>query len=242
LDIETRPALVYTWQLYEPHINIEMVKDPGGVFCFAAKFLESGKMEFLSDHHDGHEAMIKRAWELLDETDAVLHFNGASFDEKHLNREFMEHHLPPPSPYKTIDLYKTVKKRAKFLSNKLAWVGPRLGLEGKVKHEGFGLWLKCMDGNETAWRNMKRYNVRDVTELEELYLELRPWIPAHPNHAVYNGADCCPYCGSTSFQFRGTFKTQVSTFRKRWCKICGGWSRVTKQDPDVPRAGVVQIS
>lgn len=230
LDIETRPALVYTWSLWQPHIGVEQVVDPGGMFCFAAKWLGEKKIEFWSDHHDGHKAVVDRAWELLDEADVVLHFNGASFDVPHMQREFMQQGLLPPAPFKQIDLYRTVKKQARFLSNKLAHVSKQLGLEGKVHHDGFALWIRCMEGDETAWRKMRRYNIRDITLLEDLYNELRPWVVNHPSVAAFSGEDVCPRCGSDKLISRGFTFLRTGRYRRFVCKVCGGWTRSTKRE------------
>ena len=46
-------------------------------------------------------------------------------------------------------LFRSVRKLG-FQSGKLAYIGPLLGIGGKVKNEGFELWLKVMAGNEAA--------------------------------------------------------------------------------------------
>ena len=230
IDIETRPALVYTWSLWQPTIGLEQVVDPGGMMCFAAKWLGERKTEFLSDHHDGHHEMIIRAWELLDEADVVLHFNGASFDVPHIQREFMQEDMLPPAPFKQIDLYKTVKRQARFLSNKLAHVSKQLDLEGKVHHEGFRLWLRCLEGDETAWRKMRKYNIRDITLLEDLYTELRPWIVNHPSIGAFSDEDVCPRCGSDDLMARGFAFLKTGRYQRLQCKKCGSWTRSTKRE------------
>lgn len=196
--------------------------------CFAAKWVGRKGVEFWSDL-DGHQTMIQKAWDLLNEADAVLHYNGARFDIPHLQREFMEAGFTPPSPFKQIDLLKTARTKAKFLSNKLAFVAPRLGQKGKVKHEGFGLWLKCMDGDEAAWKRMRSYNIRDVTELEELYTTLLPWITTHPSHGAQTGTDVCPRCGSEERRKDGFYYTAIGKFQQYQCKVCGGWSKDSKR-------------
>ena len=44
--------------------------------------------------------MIKGIHKLLDECDAVIHYNGSKFDIPTLNKEFLLHGLHPPAPYK----------------------------------------------------------------------------------------------------------------------------------------------
>jgi DNA polymerase elongation subunit (family B)/DNA-directed RNA polymerase subunit RPC12/RpoP len=229
LDIETRPNLAYVWGLWDQNVNLEALVEHQQMICFVAKWIGKRGTEFRSTFHDGQETMIRRAWEMLDEADAVVHYNGRRFDVPHLNREFLRLDLTPPSPYKQIDLLQTAKREFKFASNKLAHVSKQLGLEGKVQHEGYGLWLKCMAGDEKAWKTMRKYNVRDVVLLEELYLKLRPWVRTHPSLAAFAGKDVCPACGSERLQSRGYAFTSVSKYRRLQCTDCGKWSRETKR-------------
>ncbi len=220
---------MYTWSLWQPIISPEMVVDAGGIFCFAAKWIGKRGTEFYSDHHDTHKILVAKLWNLLDEADAVLHYNGTSFDVPHIQREFLEAGLRPTSPFKQIDLYRTVKKQGRFLSNKLAHVAPQLGLHGKVEHEGFALWKKCLAGDEKAWARMRRYNVRDVTLLEEAYATLRPWVTSHPSHAATRATRCCPKCGSEKLERRGYSTTTTGRYPRLHCLDCGAWSRETKR-------------
>lgn len=50
---------------------------------------------------------------------------------------------------------------------------------------------------------MRAYNKRDVTELEELYELLRPWVTSHPSHAAHTASDVCPRCGSKELKPQG---------------------------------------
>jgi len=79
--------------------------------------------------------MIQAAHDLLSEADAVIHYNGNSFDMPWLHTEFLLAGMPPPEPYKNIDLLLAVRKRFRFVSNKLDYVTQAVGLEGKVHHE-----------------------------------------------------------------------------------------------------------
>lgn len=227
LDIETSPNLVYSWGLWDQNIGLSQIKDTSKVICLATKWLGSPKVSFTSIQ-DGHDVMVKNIWALLDQADAVIHYNGSSFDIPHLNREFLEAKLGPPSPYQNIDLYRVIKK-FKFQSRKLDHVSQQLGLEGKVKHEGFQLWLKCLDGDPKAWKAMEKYNRRDVTLMEDLYTSLLPWIPNLPNHQLYDLDAGCPRCGSSHVQRRGISRTATSIFQQYQCQECMGWFKETKK-------------
>ena len=235
LDIETRPAVVYTWSLYQPIIGIEQIIDPGGLFCFSAKWIGDRKTHFYSQwdegsSHGGEEKMIKALWNLLDSADAVVHYNGESFDVPHCQRAFMEAGMKPTSPFKQIDLMRTVKKQARFLSNKFDHVSRQIGMQGKVHHDGFALWKRAMDGDVKAQRLMKRYNIRDTKLTEEAYDLLRPWIPSHPSHAAFEGKPVCPRCGGDDLQWRGYSTTAMSKFRRFQCQGCGGWGKSSKRE------------
>lgn len=228
LDIETRAAVVSTWGLFNQNIGIGQVQIPTSMICFAAKWADRKTVEFYSDFHNGHDEMVKQAHRLLDEADVLVTWNGRSFDEKHLNREIMEAGLTPPSPYKSLDLMLSVRKKFRFLSNKLAWVSQRLELDGKLDTGGFALWDACLAGDAGAWAKMRRYNKRDVTLLQEIHDRIRPWIDSHPNVALYDGVEGgCPNCGGVDLQSRGFARTRQGSYRRYQCGACGKWTRGT---------------
>jgi uncharacterized protein YprB with RNaseH-like and TPR domain len=122
--------------------------------------------------------MIKAAWDLLDEADAVVGYNSKRFDIKHLNTEFkVVAGLDPYSPFQHIDLLQVTRREFAFGSNKLESVADRLGLGKKREHEGFALWTRCEAGDAKAWNRMKAYNVQDVKLTEKLFEDYRAWIP-----------------------------------------------------------------
>lgn len=198
------------------------------MLCFAAKWTDRKTIIFASEHHDGADEMLDTLWGLLDEADAVIHYFGTSFDIPHINREFLLAGMPPPSPYSQVDLCKTIRSQFKFLSGKLDYVTQALEIGAKTKHSGFELWTKCLDGDEAAWRLMRRYNKKDVEITEALYRELLPWIRVHPSVNLQEGG--CPKCGSKDLQKRGTASTPMSTFQRYRCKSCHSYSRSVRRD------------
>jgi len=234
LDIETSPNLGYVWRLWDQSLGLSQVKDWSSVMCFAAKWHGNKKVHFHSDFHDGHAEMVQAAWDLLDEADAVIHYNGKAFDIKHLNREFILAGLGPPSPFKDIDLLSTARSRFKFPSNKLDHISQALGVGSKVKHEGFELWTACMSGDKAAWGRMKKYNVGDIAITELVYDKLRPWIKSHPNVGLWTGEhDCCRVCNSSRLARRGHYRTGTGVYLKFQCGECKAYSRSKTRLPDV---------
>lgn len=222
LDIETRPATAYVWALFDQNVALNQLIDPGGTLCFGAKWHGGRRMEFYSDWEHGHAGMVKAAHRLFEEADAVVTYNGDRFDIPKLQGEFLLADLPPPPPPTSIDVYKAVKKLG-LLSNKLAFVGPLLTEEGKLKHEGMELWTRVLAGDEAAQRKMKRYCCQDVRLLEKVYDRIKPYIPNHPKLRM-TPPDACGACGSHNTQNRGFRRTKASRIQRMQCNDCGSWS------------------
>jgi hypothetical protein len=242
IDIETAPHKALIWGPKQTWISPDSVVESGYTLCFAAKWYGKPGVDFYSVHHDGADTMVKAAWDLLNEADAVIHYNGTKFDIPTLNADFVTHRLGVPSPFHEIDLLKTVRQRFRKYSNKLDEVAKWLGVGNKVQHKGLGLWIDCMDGDEKAWKVMRRYNEMDVRLLERVYNELRDYIKSHPNHALYTDdtRPCCPTCGSRKIQKRGMAHTRTQSYQRFQCQDCGSWSRkrTTALAPD-KREGVL---
>ena len=176
LDIETTPMQVYTWGLWDQNISIDQIIKSTEMLCFGARWGGTKKVIFKSVHHDGKKAMLEELHKLMDEADVLVGWNSAAFDHKHINREFLENGIQPPSPVKDLDLMSVVKANFQFPSNKLDYVAQKLGVGAKVKHSGFKLWLDCMAGKKKAWAEMKKYQIQDVNLLIDLYDLLLPWF------------------------------------------------------------------
>ena len=241
LDIETAPNTAHVWGLFKQNIGINQIQETGRVMCFAAKWYDEKKIHFWSEHKDDHRSMIEMAHTYLDEADAVLSFNGQSFDLPTLNREFLKYDLDPPSPYRHIDLLLVAKKRFRFASNKMDHLASELGVERKLEHKGHELWTECMAGDKKAWREMERYNRQDVVVLEQLYNRMVPWIDSHPNHALYGprpDAPTCTNCGSIDVHSRGVQHNKAHSYARYQCNFCGTWMRgrftLTRKEPQHP--------
>lgn len=231
LDTEVAPNLGTFWGIFNVNIGINQLLETSRVMCYAAKWLGHKEIMFTSEHKTGREDMIKELHGLLDQADAVVHYNGNKFDIPVINREFLLFGMPPPDSYKNIDLLRTMRKRFRFVSNKLDHVCRELGLGKKEEHEGHELWLKCMDGDDNAWKRMEKYNKQDVALLEKLYFKILPWIHNHPNHNLYlDNRDTlvCPNCGSTRVIRKGVEHLKAYSYQRYRCQHCHTALRGTK--------------
>lgn len=224
-DIETAPNEAYVWGLWDQNVGLNQLIRPGRVMSFSARWLDQPKesIVFHSDFHDGHEGMVEAAWELIDEADALVSWNGKGFDSKHIRREFLLQGLTPPTPVIEIDLMLTARKVFKFPSNKLEYVATELGFGGKVKHSGFSLWERCLKGEPEAWEEMKVYNEQDVHLLVDLHDRLLPWITPYPNVNLFEGLGCSR-CGSSDLVKWGTRLTNLGRYQRYRCRDCGSYT------------------
>jgi DNA polymerase elongation subunit (family B) len=224
LDIETAPNLAFVWGLWNQNIGINQIEASGYTLCYSAKWVGSKPIIFDSLHINSSKKMIKGLHKLMNEADAILHYNGKKFDIPTINKEFVTLGLTPPSPYKHIDLLNVCRQNFRFPSNKLDYISQALGLGEKVRHNGHELWVGCMRDDHESWKVMERYNKHDVVLLEKLYEKLKPWIKNHPNHNLYNNG-CCTNCGSDKLQSRGYGMTNANVYRRVYCTSCGTWMR-----------------
>jgi len=228
LDIETSPNLAHVWQLYQTNVGINQIIESSYVMCWAAKWYGKKKIMFSSVHEDEPKVMIKKIYDLICEADAIITYNGVKFDMPTLNKEFIKYDLEPPSPYKNIDLIKTVRSKFNFPSNKLDYVAQALKLGKKVPHSGHELWIQCMANNKKAWATMKKYNKMDVELTEILYQKLIGWVNNHPNWNSYKKDDVCSNCGSTNLIKKGYACNANRMYHRVVCKSCGKWGRKNK--------------
>lgn len=230
LDIETSPAIVMAWGLWDQNIGTNQIVEPSRVICFAAKWLDAKAVMFHSEHHDTRADMVAAAWRLLDEADVLVTYNGPAFDVKHLQREFLLAGLGPPSPWVDIDLLAVARRRFKFLSNKLGYVTDTLGLPTKLETGGMQLWTDVLAGDAKAWATMRRYCKRDVVTTEILYQFLRKqgWITV-PHLGQWTGdRECCPSCGGSDLDLVGIVYGKATAYPKLRCQTCGGYVKVLR--------------
>lgn len=230
LDIEISPTLATVWGLFKQNIGINQITGNSEVLTWVAKVHGERELHDGSLMRDGKRRMLRRMHKLLSEADAVVTWNGNSFDLKVLNKEFLLLGLSAPSPFKSVDLLAVARKRFRFTSNKLDYVAGQLGLGHKVKHRGHDLWLECMARKREAFDEMLAYNRQDVVLLERIYDRMGSWVTGRPNASV-EGGHVCPKCGSERLQRRGYHASATRRYARFQCRDCHGWSTATTCEP-----------
>jgi len=245
LDMETSFMEVRAWGLYKQRIPYTNIINDWFFLSWAAKWLFSA--EVMSDVLTPKEAVNKNdkricesLWDMIDQANIIIGHNCNRFDLPKINTRFYLNGLKPPMPYQTIDTLKVAQRNFSFSSNRLDYLGKLILDQGKIKTD-YDLWVRCMDGDKNALTEMERYNQQDVRLLEEIYVELRPWIKSHPNLAVLMDAkeQCCPNCGSFEFEEgEGYYTTPQNKYISIRCKSCGAVNRkrnslISKEQKDV---------
>lgn len=225
LDLEVAPNTAHVWGIYDQNISINQLLESSYTMCYAAKWYGNDKLYFKSVYKHGKEDMLKSIHEMMDQADAIVHYNGSRFDIPIIHKEFLLAGMTPPSPAKQIDLLQVARRQFRFVSNKLDYVAQALGLGSKTEHEGHTLWVKCMNNDRRAWKTMEEYNKNDVVLLEKVYDKFKGWIKSHPNHNAYSANPCCPNCGFSKLNKRGTVRSRVAVYQRFQCQKCGSWSR-----------------
>lgn len=231
-DLETSPLISYHWNIWNQNINTDDIIQDWKILCFSAKWLFEDKMmsfkmtkKELSTFDDSR--LAKELWKLLDEADIVIAHNANRFDIKKSNTKFLENRLNLPSSYQTIDTLIHARKKFSITSNRLDFIGEYLNVGRKIETPK-GMWREVMKGNYEMLETMSEYCDGDIRLLEDVYLELRPYIQPHPNVGLFvaDNVEVCTCCGSDNLDKTGkSYATTVNTYDLLRCDDCGSLMR-----------------
>jgi len=225
LDVENSPHLAYTYDLYGADIRPDQIMEPARLLCWAAKWLDRKQVMFASEYHDGVEAMLDGIWELLNEADIVVTYNGVRHDMPIILKSLVERGYPPVAPWQDIDLYQVVKRRYKFASNSLGYITKTLNMPTKLATGVPQLWKRVLEDDDKAWTKFRAYNKQDVVVTENLFKVLQPWIKG-PHAGLWSGdLGSCPSCGSDNLEPAGLTYTKTAKYARLLCE-CGAYCKV----------------
>lgn len=225
LDIETSGSITLQFGFNKQYITTEQIIGHEFILCWAAKWLYDE--DVFSDAVTPAEAkerndqrILQSIWKLLDQAEIVIGHNVKEFDIRKLNWRFLNHKIPPPTPYSIIDTLQFARKEFYAPSFKQGFLTKHLNKH--VKHDtDISLWKNCNNGIEEALHYMLQYNRNDVIGLEDVYLEIRPYIKSHPNLAVMMDSDVCTHCGSGQInETESYYYTSAYRYPVYRCEVC----------------------
>lgn len=231
LDIETSNIIAKVWGLWNNNVALNQVIKHSSIFSYAAKFIGDDKIYYndtfnQKDKRDDKK-IVNEIIQLINESDFVLGHNSTKFDLPRIRARQLINKLESMKLVQEIDTLKIAKKFLGFDSNKLEHLTHMLCTKHKklIKKEFHGqeLWNEFENGNESAQKNMKDYNILDILSLEELYVDhISQYDYMTPNFSSFNDSPIfrCN-CGNDSFKPAGFHITKKSKFEKFRCTKCG---------------------
>lgn len=234
-DLETSHNIVAAFQLRnQDWISPENI--------IAERFIISGAWKWygqstvhaasLLDYPDVHsdELLVQHLRATLMQADVIVAHNGDKFDLKYVKTRMLKHGLPPMPPILSIDTLKVAREHFMFNANRLDYLGEFLGL-GRKKSTKPGLWLRALQRDPVAIREMVAYNKQDVVLLEKVFLKLVPYMSNQITRQLFGVTDThCPRitCGSANLRKEGLHRAATQIYQRYSCNSCGGWFRDRK--------------
>ncbi len=250
-DIETAPleAYIYQKEVWKANVNDDKIISQWFMLSWSAKWLfdDITMSDVLTSNEAKEETdmrIVGSLWTLFDQADIIIAHNGGNFDIPNMNTRFVVNGYPPPSAYQMIDTLRVARREFGFTHNSLNALAKVFGVDEKIE-TNFDLWKRCKRGDAKALKEMEKYNKKDVKILEEVYLQIRPWIKSHPNVGLFVNSDepVCPYCGSEEvIEDDNYYYTMTGKYATYVCKHCGGISRARKTSYDKEKSKNLIVS
>ena len=247
IDLERLPGEV-TLDVWEPrdfsrinYVHPDRWDKLPRTLCFSYRWYGSKKVEFVAnwDNPDDPWHCARAAWDLFDQADIVVTFNGRRADCKWLKSDWAMAGLPQPAPWRDVDLFVIARSAFSFESKSLRHLCERLGLDNKDGHYNAGEAKRAEAGDLSARRRLTRYNKQDTRVTEMLLDRLRPWIKG-VNLGAYHLDDeqRCPACGGTDLKAAGWYMANVQRYALFRC-ACGALARSNAVKHKTQLRGVV---
>ena len=230
-DVETAPMLAYIWRPSDDYVNSERLIHESWMICWAAKWAGQKKVhtgvvtpEEALEQDDSR--ICKDLADLIREADIVVAHNGDRFDLPVLNGRLLQMDLEPIGHVSSIDTLTLARRNFKLAYNKLDYLAESFGFGNKLK-TNFALWKSAYFGDAKALEKMRKYNIKDVVLLEQVFEKMRPYVKSLKRliEPDYDNQFACPSCGSEDLMKRGTLTTQSATYQKYQCNGCQRYSR-----------------
>lgn len=212
VDIERWPGLTPIFdQRTRGFIPVTQWQSLPGLLCLAAKWRGARTTEFLS-WWDDPDYMVERSWELYDQAEVVVTYNGIGFDNRHLRTAWLLAGLPEPRPWHDVDLFRVNKSKLGLESRSLNHLCHTLGLDVKSGHYDPAMAFRCLEGSETDQRKMRRYNVGDVKITEQALEAMVHMLPSTVHRFI---------CPEPELEENGVYRAPVRDYRLYRCGSCG---------------------
>jgi len=231
-DIETSPMTVYSWRVgWKLNIGTDNIIEDWKIICISYKWEHEDKVHTLNwGRGMCDKQMLTDFIKIANTADEMIAHNGDRFDIKKIRTRCIFHRIPMFPNYKTLDTLKKAKSGFNFNSNRLDYIAKFLGVGAKLEHEGFNMWVKCMQGCQVALADMIRYCEMDIIVLEDVYLTMQNYIKPNTHAGILNNnaKHSCPTCSSEKIELLKNNVTAMGTIKRQMeCSTCGGTHEIS---------------
>ena len=225
-DIETSPMVVYSWRIgYNLSITPDNIINEWKIICISYKWEHENEVKhFTWDENQDEKQMLIDFINIANQADELVAHNGDRFDIKKIRTRCVFHRIPMFPKYRTLDTLTKSKSAFNFSSNKLDYIAKFLGVGAKLQHEGFPMWVKCLQNDKQALKDMVKYCDMDIVVLEDVFLTLQSYIKPNTHAGVVVGGTKrdCPICASSNVSLLKNDVTEKGTIsRVMECQSCG---------------------
>ena len=234
-DIETSPMIVYSWRTgYKINIGTDNIIKDWKIICISYKWEGEEKVHTLKwNKNQCDKKLLIDFIKIANKADEIIAHNGDRFDVKKIRTRCIFHRIPMFPKYRTLDTLKKAKSGFSFNSNRLDYIAKFLDVGAKLKHEGFNMWVKCMQGDKQALKDMIKYCEQDIIVLEDVYLAMQSYIKNNTHVGVHNGGKKhdCSTCGSENVEYLKANITSAGTIKRQMkCNSCGYVNEISNRD------------
>lgn len=224
-DIETSPMIVYTWRTgYQLTIPTDNIIQDWKIICISYGWEEDDEVHTLTwDENLDDKQMLIEFIEIANKADELVAHNGDRFDISKIRTRCIKHRIPMFPNYRTLDTLKKAKSGFKFDSNRLDYIAKYLGVAAKLQHEGFNMWVKCLQGDKEALTDMVKYCEMDIIVLQDVFAVMQNYIKHNMHNGVINGTFkyACPNCGGETPTYLKANITATGTYKRLMqCNNC----------------------
>jgi len=224
-DIETSPIVAYTWRVgWKLNIGTDNIIQDWKIICISYGWEDEDKVHTLTwDKNQCDKQMLIDFIKIANTADELVAHNGDRFDIKKIRTKCIYHRIPMFPNYRTLDTLKKAKSGFTFNSNRLDYIAKYLGVGAKLEHEGFNMWVKCIQGDKDALADMVKYCEMDIVVLQDVFLVMQSYIKQNQHVGTLNmGRKCdCPSCGSSDVTYLKLNVTSLGTPKRQFeCDVC----------------------
>jgi len=230
-DLETSPCIGFFWKPgYKLNISHDNIISENAVICASYKWQDEKKVHTLTWNKGDDKKLLEKFLPIAMRADEIIAHNGDRYDIPWLNTRALKHGIGPVPIWKTVDTLAIARKRFRFNSNRLDYIGKFLFGEGKIE-TSFGLWRDIVMNNcPKAMKKMVKYCEKDVVLLQNVWEEIEKYHNVKSHVGVLAGKErwSCPHCASENVSKSKTRTTAGGGIQHQMkCNDCGSYYTIS---------------